>query len=156
MTDRNHGFLTNLKEIGKESFFLDEDDTQFGEVSALNNRMVPIYFNQKFDNPAHVSRDLTRSFSVFSEMAENLKSMGTLSGDIEVLKRELGRREYKKGKKNVSGKETNDYKVLETMLASHVYNIEKKDATLHVPENWFTKAIGVNDSPSTFRRTTWL
>jgi len=145
MTDRNHGFLTNLKEIGKESFFLDEDDTQFGEVSALNNRMVPIYFNQKFDDPAHVSRDLTRSFSVFSEMAENLKSMGTLSGDIEVLKRELGRREYKKGKKNVSGKETNDYKVLETMLAGHVYNIEKKDATIHVPENWLTKAIGIND-----------
>jgi hypothetical protein len=145
MTDRNHGFLTNLREIGKESFFLDEDDTQFGEVSALNNRMVPIYFNQKFDDPAHVSRDLTRSFSIFSEMAENLKSMGTLSGDIEVLKRELGRREYKKGKKNVSGKETNDYKVLETMLASHVYNIEKKDATVHVPENWLTKAIGIND-----------
>jgi hypothetical protein len=145
MSQSAKGFLSNMWEVGKESMLIDEDDTQFGEVSVLNNRMVPIYFNQKFDNPKHVSQDLTRSFTVFAEMAENLKAMGQMAGDIEVLKRELAGREYQKGKKKILGIETNDYKVLESMLASQVYQIQKKDVTAKIPENWVTKTLGIAD-----------
>lgn len=154
MTDRNQSFLTNLKEVGKEAFFIDQDDTQFGEVSALNNRMVPIYFNQRFDNPANVSRDLTRSFTIFSEMAENFKSMGELSGNMEVILSSIRKRDYIKKGQKVPGASTNEYKALETLVEAHVYGIQKKDFSVEIGDSKLAQKLHLAGKTFSFTKLT--
>tara|TARA_R100001443_G_scaffold116902_1_gene139011 strand:+ start:653 stop:4753 length:4101 start_codon:yes stop_codon:yes gene_type:complete len=145
LTDNNKSFLSNMLEVAKEAFFIDEDDTEFGEVTALNNRMVPIYFTQRFEDPANVSRDLTRSFTIFSEMAENFKSMGEIAGDMEVIMSQLSRRDYIKGKRKIEGIETKDYKILETLVEANIYGIERKDVTFQIPKTKLTEKLHLAD-----------
>ena len=134
-------FFGNLKEVTKEAFFLDEDDTDFGELNALNNRMVPIYFTKQFDDPSNASRDLTRSFTVFAQMAENFKEANVLAGDLETLMTQLGEREYRKGRNTYSGLASTDYKILETLVDAHVYGIEKKDVSFKFPDTPLWKKL---------------
>lgn len=150
MTNGENSFFHNLAEIGRESFFIDQDDTQFGEVSALNNKMVPIYFTRPFDNPAEVSKDLSRSFTIFAEMAENLKQVGGLAGSMNVIQRQLGDRDYIKKTRGtkaveVKGTGTNEYKALEVLIDSNVYGIEKKDIRSgKLEKNAFTEFLGID------------
>ena len=127
MTDMKNSFLTNIQEIGKESFFIDQDDTQFGEVSQLNNKMIPIFFTKEFDNPANVSADLSRSFTVFAEMAENFREMNMIAGDMETVRIGLGGRDFIKGKIKKKGVESKEYQALDILMDSTIYGIQKKD-----------------------------
>lgn len=150
MTNGNNSFFHNITEIARESFFIDQDDTQFGEVSALNNKMVPIYFTKSFDNPGDVSQDLTRSFTIFAEMAENLKAAGGLSGSMNIVLRQLGNRDYITKSRGTSaveqkGTSTKEYKALQVLIDSAVYGIEKIDIRSDkLPENAVTKALGID------------
>ena len=136
MINGENSFFHNLTEVANEAFFIDQDDTQFGEVSALNNKMVPIYFTRPFDNAADVSKDLSRSFTIFAEMAENLKAVGGLAGSMNTVLRQLGNREYVKesrGKATTTpGLSSNEYKALETLIDSAIYGIEKKDIQIQI------------------------
>lgn len=152
LTDNNQSFLTNMRETVKEAFFIDEDDTQFGEISALNNRMVPIYFNQRFDNPANLSRDLTRSYTVYSEMAENFKSMNTIAGDVYTVSSALSRRKYQKGKQQVEGIVSRDFKILQNMLDQHVYGIVKKDVSVTVKDTPLTRKLHLANKSFSFTK----
>ena len=65
-------FTNNISQIFQESVFRDQDDTNFGESSELGNKMIPIYFNTMFEDTRELSTDLTRSFTIYAEMAEKL------------------------------------------------------------------------------------
>ena len=144
LLDRRQSFLTNISAVADEAFFIDEDDTEFGEVTALGNRMVPIYFTQRFENPGNVSNDLVRSYTVFSKMAENFKQMGTIAAPLENLLTQVGKREYKSLRGKKKGLASREYKALETLIEAGVYGIQNNDITLPaIGENKVTKKLKI-------------
>ena len=138
---KDQSYLSKIKGITKESFFVDQDDTIFGDLQALNNKMVPIHFTRKFDNISDLSFDIARTVTLFAEMAENYKEMNAISGDLTAVQSTLAERKY--GKKK--GIQSADYEALETMLDTHVFGVEKKNVNFTIPENDFTKKIGINN-----------
>jgi hypothetical protein len=141
ITSKDQSYLSKIKGITKESFFVDEDDTIFGDLDSLNNKMVPIHFTRKFDNIADQSFDVARTVTLFAEMAENYREMNRISGDLTAVQSTLAERKY--GKKK--GIQSSDYQALETMLDTHVFGIEKKNVNFTIPENNFTKKIGIDN-----------
>ena len=141
ITSKDQSYLSKIKGITKESFFVDEDDTIFGDLDSLNNKMVPIHFTRKFDNIADQSFDVARTVTLFAEMAENYREMNRISGDLTAVQSTLAERKY--GKKK--GIQSSDYQALETMLDTHVFGIEKKNVNFKIPENDFTKKIGIDN-----------
>jgi len=141
ITSKDQSYLSKIKGITKESFFVDEDDTIFGDLDSLNNKMVPIHFTRKFDNIADQSFDVARTVTLFAEMAENYREMNRISGDLTAVQSTLAERRY--GKKK--GIQSSDYQALETMLDTHVFGIEKKNVNFKIPENDFTKKIGIDN-----------
>ena len=128
-TDNNQGFFHNLKEALNEGLLLDEDDVEFGELSSLNNQMIPIYFNRIFENPGNVSRDLTRSYTAYAKMAENFATMASISGDMNTLQRAmrpLKFKSYGRGRE-IEGLQSRDYKVLTGLIDDLMYGVTKKD-----------------------------
>jgi hypothetical protein len=146
--DSPKSFLSNIKESTKESFFIDQDDTQFGEITELNNKMVPIYFTRTFIDPKDISLDLSRSFTIFSEMAENFQEMNKMAGEMEAVLYSLGKRKYIKGRIEKLGIQSREYRALETLIDSTVYNIQKKDATFTFSKKWGKKLEGKTISAS--------
>jgi hypothetical protein len=138
---KDQSYLSKIKGITKESFFVDQDDTIFGDLQAFNNKMVPIHFTRKFDNISDLSFDIARTVTLFAEMAENYKEMNAISGDLTAVQSTLAERKY--GKKK--GIQSADYEALETMLDTHVFGVEKKNVNFTIPENDFTKKIGIDN-----------
>lgn len=148
----DQSIIQNVKEMAKESFFIDEDDTEFGEITALNNKIIPIYFTQRFENPANVSRDLTRSYTLFAEMAENFTNMSKAAPNLELLMNQMAKKEYVLKGKLVKGATTQDYKILDTLIDANVYSIEKKDASAKIPENALTKKLHLANKTFSFTK----
>tara|TARA_R100001163_G_scaffold64169_1_gene57780 strand:+ start:3964 stop:8052 length:4089 start_codon:yes stop_codon:yes gene_type:complete len=148
----DQSIIQNVKEMAKESFFIDEDDTEFGEITALNNKIVPIYFTQRFENPANVSRDLTRSYTLFAEMAENFKNMSKAAPGLELLMDQIAKKEYVLKGKLTKGATTQDYKILETLIDANVYSIQKKDVSAKIPENALTKKLHLANKTFSFTK----
>lgn len=146
LMDGKKSFLTNMRGVVAESFFLDEDDTEFGEVTSMNNKMVPIFFMHNVAGE-QLSTDLSRSVTIFSEMAENFQEMNKIAGDIEAVMYQLeqNKKRVVKKKNFIKGSQTNEYKAMEVLIDSMVYGIEKKDFSVKkkVPENKFTKFLGI-------------
>jgi hypothetical protein len=148
-------FAANLKEVAREALFRDQDDTEFGDdQTTLDNKMVPIYFTRMFKEGElnALSTDLTRSFTIFAEMAENFKEKNVLAGDISAIQNQIGKREYIKSGKKKEGKSTNVYKALDYLLDSKVYSLEKKDVTVKIPENSVTKTLRIANKTFSFRK----
>ncbi len=148
-------FHKNLAQITQEALLRDQDDTEFGDdQNTLNNKMVPIYFTRRFRNEelSALSTDLTRSFTIFSEMAENLKEKGKLAGDLSTIQRQVANRKYTK--KEIQGTASNEFKALQFMLDSYVYGIEKKDVTAKISDNKFTRALGVANKTFSLQKLT--
>jgi hypothetical protein len=137
----NTDFKSNITQSLREIISKDEDDTQFGsDLNVLNNRMVPIYFMHKIKE-GNFSRDLTRSITIFSEMAENFREMNKISGQMQTTLHHLGQRDYvkekidpKTGKKVTQkikdGNQSYDYKALQTLSDALVYGIQKDDVNI--------------------------
>ena len=148
-------FMSTMATLGRESLFIDANDTQFGENSSevfkqlnvLNNKMVPIHFTRKLDSVENLSYDVARSVTLFSEMAENFQEMNKISGDLGALQYALAERNYftdAKRTQRKKGVESLEYATLENLMDSHVFGIERKAlATNPIPENRITKALGI-------------
>ena len=147
LTNRDQGFLSRIAQLGREALFIDQDETQFGQLNVLNNKMVPIYFTRALDNLQDLSYDVARSVSLFSEMAENFTEMNKISGPLGSLQYTLAERNYftdKKATQRKKGIESREYQALETLLDTHVFGIERNAlATDPLPENKITKALGI-------------
>ena len=135
--------LNNFKSAIKEAVTRQSDDTQFGEQSnnVLQMKSVPIFYNTKFEDPNLVSTDLTRSITLYAEMAENFKQKGIVANKAENIKRQLGERTYIKKESPVPGVQSNEYAALKVLINSEVYGIKERDLTVTVPENKFTKKV---------------
>jgi hypothetical protein len=134
-------FLANVASTAREAWFTDQDDTQFGELTALNNKMVPIYFNHTFNDAKDVSKDLSRSFAIYAEMAENFQQMNKIAGDMETVLYQLGKREYIKKGIKTPGVQSNEYQALENLMDSLIYSIQKKDYTYTIKDNAFLSKL---------------
>jgi len=138
-------FMGTMATLASESLFINQDETQFGQLNPLNNKMVPIYFTGELDSTKDLSYDIARSVTLFSEMAENFQEMNKIAGDLGSIQYALAERNYvnKKGQRK-KGIETNEYKALEILLDSHVFGIERDTlATKPLPENKITNALGI-------------
>jgi hypothetical protein len=146
LMDGKKSFMTNMQGVISESVFLDEDDTQFGEVSSMNNKMIPIFFMHKVSGE-QLSQDLTRSVTIFSEMAENFREMNKTAGDVEAVMYQLENNKKRVQKKGnfVRGDQTNEYRAAQVLIDSMVYGIEKADysSSKPIPENKLTTALGI-------------
>lgn len=128
-------FTENIKDIAFESLFRDQDDTEFGdEQTTLNNKVVPIFFTNKFrgNQVKALSTDLTRSFTIFAEMAESFREKNKIAGDISTIQTQLGKRN--RGKSIGS----NEHKAITLMLNTRVYGLEKKDIVIKVGKKNFS------------------
>lgn len=138
----DNSFLQNIKESLRESLIIDEDDTQFGmkmeDINAMNNKMVPIFFTNKIPL-SNLSLDVTRSMTVFSEMAENFQRMNKISGQLETLLYWTGERKYIKNRQKTDGNQSYEYRTLDLILNAHVYGIKKDDVRVNI----FGKEISV-------------
>ena len=140
--------LSKIQGVIKDTFFVDEDDTQFGEMSQLNNKMVPIFFTREL-NVKDVTKDVAKSVTIFAEMAENFREMNKISGDLGSVLKVLGERDYyldAKKKHRTKGVETKEYQALENLINMQLYGIEQsRKGNIKIPENEFTKKLGIAD-----------
>ena len=145
LTNSNESILTRVGKLTRDSIFLDPDDTQFGQISELNNKMVPIFFTGALQDINDLAFDVARTVTLFAEMAENFQEMNKISGDLGAIQLSMAERNYFKGKIRKTGKEgTNEYKVLETLLDTHVFGIERKALlSKPVPSNIVTEKLGI-------------
>jgi predicted nucleic-acid-binding Zn-ribbon protein len=147
LTNKEQSFLSRVAQLGREALFIDQDETQFGQLNVLNNKMVPIYFTRPLDNITDLSFDVARSVTLFSEMAENFQEMNKIAGPLGSLQYSLAERNYftdKKGTQRKKGIESKEYQALETLLDTHVFGIERDAlASGPIPENKVTKALGI-------------
>ena len=124
----NESFLTKIAKVGRDSFFVEADDTQFGQLNALNNRVIPIFFTGEVANLEDLSYDILRSVSLFAEMAENFSEMNSIAGELGAIQKSLAVREYKtKGRgQDKEGIESKEYEALENLINTQLYNIERE------------------------------
>lgn len=127
-TQSNDSFLTKIGKLGRDAFFVEADDTQFGQLNALNNRVVPIFFTGEVNNLADLSYDILRSVTLFAEMADNFKEMNSIAGELGAIQKSLAVREYKtKGRgQDKEGIESKEYQALENLINTQLYNIERE------------------------------
>jgi hypothetical protein len=140
--NKNKSFLTNLSDIAGEAVLVDADDTQFGEISAINAKTVPLFFNNRIED-SDISHDLTSTYTHYAEMAENFRQMNEISAEMENLLTTIGERNYViKGKKE-KGVKSQEYKILEDMVGFLIYGKERDmKETGTVPNNWITRKLG--------------
>jgi hypothetical protein len=147
LTNKEQSFLSRVAQLGREALFIDQDETQFGQLNVLNNKMVPIHFTRPLENLTDLSFDVARSVTLFSEMAENFQEMNKIAGPLGSLQYSLAERNYftdKKGTQRKKGIESKEYETLETLLDTHVFGIERNAlASAPIPENKVTKALGI-------------
>ena len=140
-------FLSTMGALAGEALFVTEDETQFGQLNVLNNKMVPIYFTRPLDDTKDLSFDLARSVTLFAEMAENFHDMNKIAGDLGTIQLTLAERNYIKGGKKPQrkkGVESSEYAALEVLLDSNVFGIERKAlASKPIAENNLTKKLGI-------------
>jgi hypothetical protein len=147
LTNKEQSFLSRVAQLGREALFIDQDETQFGQLNVLNNKMVPIHFTRPLENLTDLSFDVARSVTLFSEMAENFQEMNKIAGPLGSLQYSLAERNYftdKKGTQRKKGIESKEYQALETLLDTHIFGIERNAlASAPIPENKVTKALGI-------------
>jgi hypothetical protein len=146
LSSKQEGFMSKIGTLVRDSMFLDPDDTQFGQVSVLNNKMVPIFFNKPLKNNKDLSYDLAKTFTLFSEMAENYHEMNRTASNLGVIQIAMAEKNYIKNNKKITGIEgANEYKALETLMDTHVFGIQSKSALASkpIPENKWTVAAGI-------------
>lgn len=124
----NDSFLTKMGKLGRDAFFVEADDTQFGQLNALNNRVVPIFFTGEVANLEDLSYDILKSVSLFAEMAENFNQMNSIAGELGAIQKSLAVRKYKsKGRgQDKEGIESKEYQALENLINTQLYNIERE------------------------------
>lgn len=148
LSNKDESFMTRISKLGREALFIEQDETQFGQLNVLNNKMVPIHFINPLQNISDLSYDVARSVTLFAEMAENFQEMNKIAGDLGSLQYTLAERNYftdSKRTQRKKGIESKEYEALEILLDSHVFGIERKAlATEPLPENRITKALGIN------------
>ena len=146
LTNKDESFLTRVGKLGREALFIENDETQFGQLNVLNNKMVPIHFTRPLENISDLSYDVTRSVTLYAEMAENFQEMNKIAGDLGALQYTLAERNYftdKKHTRRKKGIETTEYKTLEVLLDTHVFGIERAEVSVVVPENKMTEKMGI-------------
>jgi len=125
LSNRDISVMKRLGQLTEKAFFVDADDTQFGQLNLLNNKMVPIHFTGKIDDLSTLSYDIGRTIVLFAEMAKNFQEMSSIAGKMQGLQSTLGRREYiDKGVKKTST-ETREYKALEHLIDTNLFGIER-------------------------------
>lgn len=146
LSDQNEPLLQRVKNLTvgaawKEAVSKDEDDTQFGDLRQLNNKVIPVFFTKTLSNPLDLSLDLTRSVTLFAEMAENFKTMSQLGPELLTIQKGLAEKEYVKGKfkkQKMDGNQSMDYKILDVMIDQFVYGIAKKDVEITIGGKTFS------------------
>lgn len=125
---QNDSFLTKIGKLGRDAFFVEADDTQFGQLNALNNRVIPIFFTGEVANLEDLSYDILKSVSLFAEMAENFSEMNSIAGELGAIQKSLAVRQYKtKGRgQDKEGIESKEYEALENLINTQLYNIERE------------------------------
>jgi hypothetical protein len=146
LTNPGESVLTRVGKLARDSMFLDPDDTQFGQVSVLNNKMVPIFFTGAIKNTNDLSYDLARTVTLFAEMAENYQEMNKISGDLGVIQLSMAERNYTKAGVRKTGKEgAVEFKALEVLMGTHVFGIERAaNLSGKIPSNAVTEKLGLS------------
>jgi hypothetical protein len=146
LTNPGESVLTRVGKLARDSMFLDPDDTQFGQVSVLNNKMVPIFFTGAIKNTNDLSYDLARTVTLFAEMAENYQEMNKISGDLGVIQLSMAERNYTKAGIRKTGKEgAVEFKALEVLMDTHVFGIERAaNLSGKIPSNAVTEKLGLS------------
>ncbi len=135
VSNRNVSFMKRLGQLTDKAFFVDADDTQFGQLNLLNNKMVPIHFTGKLDDLSTLSYDIGRTVVLFAEMAKNFEEMSAIAGEMQGLQSTLGRREFiNKGVKKTS-KETREYKALEHLIDTNLFGLERESLGVKITED---------------------
>jgi hypothetical protein len=134
-----------LKEIGsriKESFTITEDDIEYGGRDVLRDingkvvKLIPVHYTSPVKDPKQLSDDITSMYTLFSEMAENFKTLSSRVDDMLLIKEAMGNRriEAKHGRSGTKiGKETNAYKALDDFIDAFFYGKEKTEQYIHLP-----------------------
>jgi len=126
-------FLASIGEGLKGAVLKEDDDTMFGEVTKMNTKIVPLFFNNKLQNMAELSYDLTGAYTKYAEMGENYKQMNNISGEMQALLSTLESREYViKGKQEV-GTSSKEYRALQEFIDYTVYGKEKEEIVWKIP-----------------------
>lgn len=142
--DKQGSIFARIGKLGREALFLEEDETQFGQFNKLGKKVIPIFFTSTLKDTKDLSYDLGRSFTIFAEMAENFQEMNKISGELGAIQKTLAERNYWKDKQRKPGTTSRDYQALEEMVQTNVYGREREEGKkIVVPENGFTKAIGL-------------
>ena len=142
--DKSGSIFARVGRIGRDALFVEEDETQFGELNKLNKQLVPIFFTSEMDNLQDLSYDVGRSFTLFAEMAENFREMNKIAPELGAIQKTLAEVNYVKDKKRIPGTSSRDYQALEEMIETNVYGKERTEGKkIVVPENGFTKSIGL-------------
>lgn len=160
LSDQNEPLLQRVKNLTigaawKEAVSKDEDDTQFGDLRQLNNKVIPVFFTRTLSNPLDLSLDLTRSVTLFAEMAENFKTMSQLGPELLTIQKGLAEKNYVKGKfkkQEMKGSQSMDYKILDVMIDQFVYGIAKKDVEITIGGKTFS-ASKIIDKLTSYIRT---
>jgi hypothetical protein len=148
LTNKEENFFARIAKLGREALFVENDETQFGQLNVLNNKMVPIHFTRALDDIKDLSYDVTRSVVLFAEMAENFREMNKIAGDLGSLQYTLAERNYftdKKHTRRKKGIETTEYQALELLLDTHIFGIERDAKSFTVPKNSMTEKLGIAD-----------
>lgn len=148
MTNSDDSYMARASKLAREAFFVENDETQFGQLNVLNNKMVPIHFVNKLDNISDLSYDLGRSYTLFSEMAENFQEMNKTAAELNVVSDALAQRKYikKEGFTQIetTGVTSNELQALNILKDTHVYGIQRTmNATTEVPSNRLTESLGI-------------
>ena len=82
---REQGIISSTKDILKESFSVQDTDTQFGKYNERTGELdkaVPIYYTNLIESK-DVSRDVASSLYGFRDMAHNFASKSEIVGEIK-------------------------------------------------------------------------
>ena len=92
--------------------------------------MIPQYFTQDLDDPSVISADLIGIVMEYYQSAVNFDEKNKIKSKAETIKAILSRRTYKKtsfGKQeNVSGVETQVFKMADQFMDMHIYGMQSK------------------------------
>lgn len=127
--------LSKFKELAKESVLRRVDDEQlFGSLDneylsdGTRINYVAKKFTRKLENPEVISTDILSSLILYWESAHKYKTMIKEAPALENLQEQMGNRKYIKGRKILKGNESNLYKMVDSFLNSHVYDINLTNA----------------------------
>lgn len=136
---REKGLLNKISRLKslliERSLTIQDSDTEYvpdrtARADGTELKLVPTRFMKALDNPNDLSTDVVGSAITYYNMAISHKEMLSKSSELELIKEQLGLREFKDGK---TGDKSNTYKKAEQLIDNHIYGITRKKHEVNIP-----------------------